>query len=284
VRKTMFLIGSLALLLLLALAFWPDASMKTSQAIAQEKPPQPADKSIEANNAATKHRLATRLEADFTEMPLSSALEYVADNLEIEIYAQGQDLEGVGVSLESTVTLKLKRVRGDMLLDLLLRQVSPEIGYVVRDGIVVIAPKDSLAEHLAIRVYNCRDLLAMATTVHEGAPAAADPSAPGLGAAFPGGLPGTGGLPEAEAGGLPPGGGLDAWGGVPIMRSPQVEQLLRLLHTTVAPNTWDVNGGPGTMEEFGGLLVVNQTEEVHDRIEKLLQIVRDAAEKKPMAK
>ncbi len=69
-------------------------------------------------------------------------------------------------------------------------------------------------------------------------------------------------------------GGMEGMG---VVREPHVQQFVQLLQTTVAPDTWSASGGAGTMEVFSGLLVVNQSEEVHERIEKLLQMLREAA-------
>jgi len=50
------------------------------------------------------------------------------------------------------------------------------------------------------------------------------------------------------------------------------ESLVRVITNTVRPASWSVQGGPGTIEYFaaGKCLVVNQTEDVHMRIEALL--------------
>jgi RNA polymerase sigma factor (sigma-70 family) len=50
------------------------------------------------------------------------------------------------------------------------------------------------------------------------------------------------------------------------------DSLVRVITNTVRPATWSTQGGPGTIEYFapGKSLVVNQTEDVHIRIGKLL--------------
>lgn len=46
------------------------------------------------------------------------------------------------------------------------------------------------------------------------------------------------------------------------------QQLVELIQKTIAPSTWDVNGGYGTIYYWrpGRALIVRQTEEVHERI------------------
>lgn len=235
------------------------------------------DDSLEANNAQTKRRLSERMEVMYDQQPLGEVLAHLADKLDIEFHAQRGDIEAAGVSLDAPVSLKLKRVRGDMLLDLALRQISPELGYVIRDGILIVTTRDAVAGNQAVRVYNCRELLAAAKRWNPspmgapiGVPAGGTPAAP---------QPGTGpmnpGIPPGMASGM--GGGMGGFFG----ETPQtpVQQLQQVIRSTIAPETWDISGGAGTMEEFGGLLVVNQSEAVHDRIEKLLQMLHEAAAK-----
>ncbi len=54
------------------------------------------------------------------------------------------------------------------------------------------------------------------------------------------------------------------------------DPLIELLTSIVAPTTWDVVGGPGTIEPFRGSLVISQTRDVLEKIETLLAQVRAA--------
>jgi hypothetical protein len=53
-------------------------------------------------------------------------------------------------------------------------------------------------------------------------------------------------------------------------------ELIELIQTTIAPDTWDVNGGNGSIYYYRPLhaLVVRQTGEVHHQIGGLLQALR----------
>ncbi len=51
-------------------------------------------------------------------------------------------------------------------------------------------------------------------------------------------------------------------------------KLLDLITTTVAPESWDETGGPGSIREFDGVIVVAQMANVHDQIRKLLRELR----------
>jgi hypothetical protein len=54
------------------------------------------------------------------------------------------------------------------------------------------------------------------------------------------------------------------------------EQLIDLIQNTIAPDTWDVRGGPGTMMYFppAKVLVIRQTGEVHGQVRDLSRQLR----------
>ena len=56
------------------------------------------------------------------------------------------------------------------------------------------------------------------------------------------------------------------------------QQLIELIQRTISPQTWDVNGGQGSMFYFRPLmaLVVRATSEVHDDVGGLLEALRRA--------
>jgi len=52
------------------------------------------------------------------------------------------------------------------------------------------------------------------------------------------------------------------------------DPLIDLLETVVVPDTWDAVGGPGTISGFQGTLVISQTDEVHEEIERTVAALR----------
>jgi hypothetical protein len=58
-------------------------------------------------------------------------------------------------------------------------------------------------------------------------------------------------------------------------------EIIDLVTSTVAPDTWTDNGGPGSISIYRGLLVVNQTEDIHNDVELLLRQIRAAERSQP---
>jgi hypothetical protein len=52
------------------------------------------------------------------------------------------------------------------------------------------------------------------------------------------------------------------------------DSLIDLITSGVAPTTWDDVGGPGACTGYGETIVVSQTDEVHDEVERLLAALR----------
>jgi hypothetical protein len=54
------------------------------------------------------------------------------------------------------------------------------------------------------------------------------------------------------------------------------DSLIDLITTTVAAETWNDVGGPGAISDYKGLLTVSQTQQVHDKVERLLNMLHQA--------
>lgn len=274
--------------------WWPGSApapiVAQLQAQAVKVPPKPeplatAD-SVSLNNAATQEKLTRHIEADFKESPLRDVLAYIADTSQVETYTNHKSLEDVGVSADIPITIQLKKVRADMLLDLVLQQAG-ELDYVIRDGIVIITSAASLELASEVRAYPIADLLRLhsgrGVAKETGASAEGDSGGYGAGVA-----PGSEGGPGyGSPGGMPGGAGMAAGGygggmGGPVLVNqtplpPDVAQLIEVVTQTVAPDSWSSMGGHGTITYYGNMLIVRQNERTHREIEKVLKLLRDTA-------
>ena len=69
-------------------------------------------------------------------------------------------------------------------------------------------------------------------------------------------------------------------GGRQAMPTDNGPQLVELIHRTISPPSWDVNGGPGTIYYWqpGRAMVVRQTQEVHEKMENLIEQLNRAGQ------
>jgi general secretion pathway protein D len=56
----------------------------------------------------------------------------------------------------------------------------------------------------------------------------------------------------------------------------KAEQLMNIVTTAVEPDSWSEVGGSGTIGQYNGLLVVSQSARTHAKIEKVLDMLREA--------
>ncbi len=195
----------LAAAVLLTVALWPQGvQVQGPQVVAQtDEKPKVSDEAPKAEARAIRSiedALSQRIDADYPEVPFKDVLAELQERTQIQIYINRKAIGATDVSLDAPVTINLKNVRVDMVLDLILEQAGDDnLAYVERDGILIISTSDALSGASEVKVYNCRDLLSMTSPVPGGG-MMRGPRMPGV----PGGgnleLPGLQGVGEPKHG------------------------------------------------------------------------------------
>jgi hypothetical protein len=262
-KVSAFSVAGLAAAVLLAIALWPESQRlpATPQAIAQ----QPAMKGAKGKTRAApqptlQEKLAARIEVDFLETPLRDVCDFLSEKNKIQIYINRRALTEESLDLDAPITMSLSDVKVETVLELALDQVSDQLAYLDRDGVLIISTVNALEGATEVQVYNCRDLLALTTPqqgmmmpgmgmgMGGGMGMESMPGMPGRGAAMKapgesqGDPPGPGeagfgaGLPESPGEAAPPGTGPAPSSGtdLPAPGSPDAER-----------------GGPATPDPFG---------------------------------
>ncbi len=191
-----------------------------------------------ARNTDLRTRIALKQPAsiEFTETPLGLAIDTLGEQHNVQIYFDKRSIQDLGITMDDPVSLNLEDVPLEMVLDLILREF--RLDYRVRNGVILIASEDDVRSQTEVRVYavpeeDAHALLMLIAETIEPESWRPDPQVrPGANAyVFGGGL---GGGAPPQAGGL----------GDP--------------------------SGPGSIRAYRGVLVVSQTPEVHEKVEKLL--------------
>ena len=209
------------------------------------------------DDAQTRAKLtSTRMEGEFVEVPLNAALTYIADKVVVQFYIDQKSLTNSNVAPDSPVTLNLKDVPAEMVLDLVLRQQG--LGYRLRNGVIMIASQEDIQSQVEVRVYpvpedDAQELAALI-------PATIDTNN------WREHTVTTGGGSHMR---LPPGVGRMPGGYGPSSPEP------------TSTETIGGGGGAGTIRVYRGVLVVSQTPEVHQKIEKLLADLESALVDRP---
>jgi hypothetical protein len=278
-RCTLGTIGTVAAALLIATAFWPETAQSPlpSRGVAHEGVDSPRNENgaVAASNtpsgrAEVEAKLKKRLDhVSMDQVELHSATEFFGEQTGLDILIDKPALADEGIKFDSPVTLKIERtaVEAGLALKLILEPL--QLGYTIRDNIVVISTAQKLADLLEIRVYNVRDLLVGGADEKLVSQAAVKSGRAGL-ASIPSLLP----VAAAQIGQGFGGGankGSDAQTG-----SSQDAAFVEVVVDNVEPETWNEVGGSGSASVYNGLLVVRQTDAVHAKIVELLELMRQS--------
>ncbi len=305
-----------------AYAFWPATPARGpgfSPAVAQnqsaptetkKKKKDVAGKSASApvpKSDATQEvemRLAEKMASSFVDVPLQEFLDTIGAGAKVDFYLDKNALEDAGVGTDKPVTINLRSIRIDKLLDLALGQL--DLVWISRDGYVFVTTREKLEQELETRVYNCRDLIELSLFGSSSDMAGAGIAGMMPGGGMPGGMmSGAGMMPGSDAGmgamgvggmsgmsgmsmgGMSPSmgglGGVGMGAGGPSLM-PYMGTLIQVITTTVMPESWAQAGGSGSVAAYhNGLLVVNHHPQAHRKVEQLLRMLREASKDRPGA-
>ena len=176
---------------------------------------------------------------------------------DINIYVEWRVLEGAGVDIEAPITLKLKKIPRYELLKIILRQAGEDIaqlGYRATGNILTISTVEELDSRMIVRTYPVRSLIWIRRIpdYYE---------APGIQLSQ---------LQQAQFGG---GGGGGSTSSLftdddddqdDVEFDDAVEDLVDRITRSIAPESWQQNGGLGTVVAHNDLLIVNNSVRVHE--------------------
>jgi hypothetical protein len=197
---------------------------------------------------------------DFNIEPqaLKDAIDFIAARYQIPIMIDQKGLEDAKVDMSSEVRGSVPGIAMSDLLDLLLGQLSAPLGYDIQHGVLMISTIDKINEHLETIVYDCRDLVSVASLEATGM---ADPKQADLGSQGPV----TAAIGPAQT---------PAKNGSSKKASDQVARRPPFIQMVISATGTDVWDEGASISELGGLLIVRQNPRVHERIKRLLASIR----------
>jgi hypothetical protein len=299
-------VALLAVVLAVSFAFWPDVrALKAPAALfAQDKPLRkyergttpaasphspnhPAARMTPAPSAAPEHPLSSdvgqhpRIEAaldslvEFTidPQPLKEAIDFIAQRYHIPILLDAKSLEDASIDTSTEVKLPYSGMKLRNMLKLLLEQLPQPLGFEIQDGVLSITTIEKINEHRYVVIYDCRDLIHLRSHYPAADPgmAANEPASSAL--SVPSGPPeiarqfGGGGAGKAHNKKQPQ----------PEKKSSAASKppLIRVIQYAGDPDDWKQEEGEGPrITEIGGLLVVNQSAIVQEKIKRILADLR----------
>ncbi|MBN1787893.1 MAG: hypothetical protein JW806_05800 [Sedimentisphaerales bacterium] len=185
------------------------------------------------------------------DMPFDEAIETIKISVEppLKIVVRWKDLEE-NAYIEPDTLSGMQGLAGIPLgkaLKELLSTVSggiTDIDFAIEEGIITIATAESLPPKLVTHVYDITELVGIPanyeTDLQTGESASGS----------------SGGTQESD----------QEIEGAELT----IPLVMEMIQNTIAPMSWLINGGEGTISNHGRRLVINQTPQIHEQIQKLL--------------
>ena len=232
--------------------------------------------SEEQNTKETEAKLAEFIDVDFFDEPIRGVAEFLKDNADLQIHFKQACLE----KIEQPITMAFRSIRISMLLDIALHEHN--LDYVVQDGIVFISTAEEIAATPEIRIYDCSDLVRIDENRIDNRSARPkskrgneDSGMQKMEEMMKRGKAGSGVSEMEDMMRMMAGGGS---GGVPAVSKQEMQynDLVKLVKTTIEPDSWSDVGGTGSVSLFQGMMVINNSAKVHRHTAALLEKIRRA--------
>ncbi|HVK13692.1 MAG TPA: hypothetical protein VM597_33405 [Gemmataceae bacterium] len=256
-------------------------------------------RSLTEGDKAIQRKMSTPVDVNFKAMSLEGVVEHLQTMTNINFNLDLKGLKEANIDPKHPVSATLKNVSLKSALNIVCQQVG--LKHVIEDEAIRITTAKNAAGRQVTRTLSVGDLVVPAPnygahpgmTFHESMKAARDAAYGPTGAGAAGGtatirnaaLPGGAGVGSGsndlpgmpnrlKTSGAPRDGGFNTNGS----NSPGTleRELIRLITSTIKPDSWRDMGGEGSVEYFplGLALVINQSPEVIEEVERLLESLR----------
>ncbi len=201
----------------------------------------------------------------FTDNSLEDVVRFVETVSQLNIDTNWEALSRIGVQRETPVSLNLREITIQAVLDRVLSKVSPDerdkADWAIHDGILTISSDEDLRKKTTLYIYDIRDLL-LDVPDYDQVPEIDLQSA----------------LQQSGGGG----------GQSPFQQNEDDDDqdrrtleertldIITIIQDNVDPEGWlDTGGTTGKLQQYGGSLIITQTDKNHREISGLLQKLRN---------
>lgn len=208
---------------------------------------------------------------DWQDKPFNEIVEWLGNQestgapVNMNIIMKTLVMEEAGVDTEYEVNLQVRNLSLGKILNLVLGEVggsdpATQLGYVAQDNLLTLSTQDDLNSKLYLKAYDVTDIILNVPDFINA------PTLDVTSLQERQGQQSRGGGGGGGSGQLFQGGSGDE-SGEESKRTAKMEQLVELIQETIARDSWQANGGEGTISFNGSSLIVYNTLEVHQKIE-----------------
>ncbi|MGE3180567.1 MAG: hypothetical protein AB7N71_02985 [Phycisphaerae bacterium] len=245
--------------------FYSLALCCASAAIAQTRVADNRSREGRSTQALLNERIP---EVSFEEASFERVMEWVGDFTGANVVVRWQTLEDSGIDRDRPISIRVRDLRLSQVLWMIMNEASGsdlKLAYRASGNLIVLSTEEDLGKEMVTLVYDISDLLVRVPRFTNAAQL--DPAQALQGLTQGGGAGGVGG-----------GGGGGGGGGQQLFQNTnqgnegddaggnEIEELIDLIRQTIEPDSWQENGGNGSIRAFRNLLIVRNTLLVHQRI------------------
>lgn len=217
----------------------------------------------EAKNVATRQALEEKESPQVNGESLLFLWNFLSEELPHGCWLDRRSLEESGVNIDdSEISWHLEGASIATMLEMVL--VEFDLGYQIRDGILVITTADAAESKLSVVVYDAEHLFSSVVLVEGQFNVQLREALQPL-------LQATAGLAGGDSTTIRE--SIDRV--VAKLESnnalARFENAVALLQTQVDPDSWEINGGSGTISCLNQQLIVRQSESTHRKVRKFLE-------------
>jgi len=274
---TLWIIGCLAV------SAWAQAEKSENEKSAA--PPQEPQKTKSDEQSKEKPQPTVRLRSSvailmtrlpdvrFDDVPLQQVVEWLGTAGETNVVVRWNRLEEAGVDRDQPISFTARQMRFGRALQLILQTATEDgatLAYRISDNLVVISTEADFNRQMLTKIYDIEDLLVteqggqaffgrehdIPTSVRPVVAAGAVATVPITETWSSGTFVRYGGNSRRE----------DRAERADQDREKHIAQLIEAITGTIEPESWDINGGPGSIREFRGRLIVRNSPLVHQKI------------------
>lgn len=199
----------------------------------------------------------------FQDAPFDQVMSWLSDQLQINIVVRWNRLEELGIERDKNISIQATNLRASQVLWMVMSEAAGsdvKLAYRASGNLLVMSTEQDLGQELIVKVYDIGDLLL-------NVPRFVGPRID---------------LTQLQQSGTGGGGGQSIFGGSNQQQqdpdeqqaggtqnqfqSEGARQLIDLIQKTVEPNSWQLNGGLGTISAYRNQIVVRNNILVHQAL------------------
>lgn len=189
--------------------------------------------------------------------PLEVVVDWVREFTKLNVDVRWESLEFAGVDRDKPISIRARNLRLSQVLWMILNQAGGadvKLAYRASGNLLVISTADELGREMVSKVYDVADLLVRMPNFYNAVELDVVQALQSVGQTGQGGD-----IFNPERGIEEP----RQWdGNIP----PDTQLLVNVIRNAVEPDSWDVNGGEGTISPFRRQIVVRNSILVHQRL------------------